>query len=445
MIVQLKKKYKCEEIFDELNELIKEGVELFDDFSGCVVSGYNVQKIERFETIILYHLIEKTNFENVFDSIMVSYGNIKNHFHTIIYNLLCEIGQKNLDATFDSFLNVLDNEIKELKRKPLEKYTYYLPTRIECQLNDSEFKALKKSVKEATGISICKLPKKILKQIKSNNYKSFFQSRQVILKFETKARDYIFPIKKLDNKIYSFVGALAFSNHLHKDKEKWMSSSNNMAIAINPVEEYILIVKNNNTIEYPNNNEWQRLEYEIKKEISLIGKEIWNIHNKPDGNYKTLKSILDLISKQEKRILEISEDSLKLYLEAISEKQLEISFLKFWIITEKILKQGSKRNDLYLLNVLRKIIRDKNLKIMVDDLYKKRNDLVHEFKINFISQQDRNLAKAISESTLLFLIDPPIKINNVQDLRMLVDNIFLSKSELKKKNQIISKILRNKK
>lgn len=82
---------------------------------------------------------------------------------------------------------------------------------------------------------------------------------------------------------------------------------------------------------------------------------------------------------------------------------------------------------------------------MVDGLYKKRNYLVHEFKINYISQQDRNLAKAISESTLLFLIDPPTKINNEQDLKILFDNIFLSKSELKKKNSIISKILRNKK
>lgn len=29
--------------------------------------------------------------------------------------------------------------------------------------------------------------------------------------------------------------------------------------------------------------------------------------------------------------------------------KLEISFLKFWIITERILKQGGKRNDLFCL------------------------------------------------------------------------------------------------
>jgi len=445
MIICLKKKYQCRDITDELDELIKEAVNLFDDYSSCRVSGYNVQKIKRFETIILDHLLEKSNFEDMFNSIKISYGDIKNNFHTVIYNLLCRIGQKQLNPTFDNFLKTLDDKIKELKKKPIEKYTYYIPTRIESQLTEAEFKNLKKSLKKASGVSLSKLPKKILNEIKSDNYKSFMRSRQIILKFEIMARDYIYPIKILDNRIYSFVGALTFSNHLYRDKEKWMSSSSDMSIAVNPIEDHLVIVKNNNQIVYPHQSRWQILNYEIQKEISLIGKEIWNIHNRSDGNYKRLKAILDLFGKQDKKILEISEDSLKLYLEAISEKQLEISFLKFWIITERILKQGGKRNDISLLNVLKKIIKEKHLKRMVDSLYKKRNDLVHEFKVNYISQQDRNLAKAISESVVLFLIDPPTKINNVQDLRILIDNIFLSKDELKKKKTIISKIIKSKK
>jgi hypothetical protein len=445
MIVQLKKKYQCKELIEELDELVKGAVGLFDDFSSCRVSGYNVQKIKRFETIILDYLLEKTNFEDAFDSIKISYGDIKTNFHTVIYNLLCRIGQKQLDPTFDNLLKVLDDKIKELKKKPIEKFTYYIPTRIESQLTEIEFKDLKKSLKKALGISLLKLPKKVLNQIKSDNYKSFMRSRQIIIKFEIKARDYTYPIKILDNKIYAFVGALAFSNHFYRDKEKWMSSYSDMSIAVNPIEDHAVIVKNNNEVVYPHDSRWQILNYEIQKEISLIGKEIWNIHNRQDGNYKRLKAILDLLEKQDKKILEISEDSLKLYLEAISEKQLEISFLKFWIITERVLKQGGKRNDISLLNVLKKIIKEKHLKRMIDGLYRKRNDLVHEFRINYISQQDRNLAKAISESVILFLIDPPTKINNVQDLRTVIDNIFLSKDELKKKKSIISKIMKSKK
>ena len=444
MIVKLKKKYQCKEITEELDELVKEAVNHFDDFSGCSVSGYNVQSLKRFETIILDHLLGKTNFENEFSSIKISYGNIKNSF-TIIYNLLCGIGQKGLDPTFDNFLKVLDEKIKELKKKPLEKYTYYLPTRIKCQLTEDELEGLKKSLKKATSASLCKLPKKILKEIKSNNYKSFFLNRQIILKFEIEARDYIYPIKILDNKIYAFVGGLAFSNHLYRDNEKLLSSSSDMAIATNPIEDHLIIVKNNKKIVYPHESDWKILEYDIKKEISLLDKDIWNIHNKPNGNYKRLKMILDLLAKQDKNLKEISEDSLKLYLEAISEKQLEISFLKFWIITERILKQGGKINDISLLNVLKKIIKEKHLKRMIDGLYKKRNNLVHEFRINYISQQDRNLAKSISESVVLFLIDPPTKINNVQELKILIDNIFLSKIELKKKILIMDKLMRIKK
>jgi len=446
MIVQLKKKYRCEKLVEELDELIKESVSLFDNFSSCKVSGHNVQKIKRFETIILDHLLEKTNFEDIFDSIKISYGGIKNHFHTIIYNILCGIGQKKLVPNFNNFLKVLDDMIKDLKKRPFEKYTYYFPTRIEYQLNDADLKALKKSIKKAGGISLCnKLPKKITKQIKSDNYRSFFRNRQIILKFEIKARDYIYPIKIIHNRIYAFVGALALSNHSYRDKEKRISSSSDMSIAINPIEDYIIIVKNNKEIVYPHQSRWQLLDYEIEKEISLIGKETWFIHNKPNGNYKGLKIILNLLAKQNKKIREISEESLKLYLEAISEKQLEISFLKFWIITERILKLGGKRNDTSLINVLKKIIKEKHLKRIVDSLYKKRNDLVHEFKINYISQQDRNLAKAIAESTILFLIDPPTNIKNIQELRILLDNIFLSREELKKRRYIINKLVKSKK
>ena len=215
-----------------------------------------------------------------------------------------------------------------------------------------------------------------------------------------------------------------------------------MSLTRSPIEDHLIVVKDSKEIVYPDKSRWRILNYEIQKEISLIGKETWNIHNRQNGNYKRLKIILDLLAKQDKKVKKVSEDSLKLYFEAVTEKQLEISFLKFWIITERILKQGGKRNDTSLLNILRKIIRDKHLKRMVDILYKKRNDLVHEFEVNFISQQDRNLAKAIAESTMLFLIDPPTKIKNLQELKTLIDNIFSSKEDLRVKKKIINKLIK---
>jgi len=445
MIVQLKKKYQCKELIEELDELIKEAVSLFDEFSSCRVFGYNVRKIKRFETIMLDHLIEKTNFENAFDSIKVSYGDIKQGLHTVIYNLFCQIGKKQLEPTFSNFLLVLDERITELKRKPIKKFTFYIPLRVESQLGVDENKDLKNKLKKAEGISIRKLPKKVINLIQSASYKSLFANRQIIFRLDTKARDFVSPIKIIDRKTSAFLGALAFSNHLFRDMEKWISSSSDMSIARDPLDSHLLIIEDNKNVAYPHANQWQILEYDVKKDITLIGKEIWNIHNRDGGNYKRLITILKLLSKQETKIKELTEDSLKLYLEAITEKQLEISFLKFWIVTERILKQGGKRNDASILNTLKKIIKEKHLRRMIDGLYRKRNDLVHEFKINMISQQDRNLAKAIAESTLLFLIDPPTKIRNSQELRILIDNIFSSKEELGAKKSIINKLLRRKK
>jgi hypothetical protein len=442
MIVQLKKKYQCKELIEELDELVKKAVSLFDNFSSCRTSSYNVQKIKRFETIILDHLIVKTNFESVFESIKTSYGDVKQNFHTIIYNILCQIGKKRLNPNFSNFLIVLDDKIKELKKKPIKKYTFYIPVRIETQLNNVENKNLRKKLKKATSLSVRKIPKKITRRINSQNLKSLFASRQIILKIDIKARDYISPIRLIERKTSTFLGALAFSKYYRMDTEKWSYSSSDMSITRDPSDNYLLIIENSKNIVYPHNNQWQIVDSEVKKDVKLTMKEIWSINDKENDSYQRLITILDLLSKQEPKIKEISEDSLKLYLEAITEKQLEISFLKFWIITERILKQGGNRNDTSILYILKKLIKEKHLKRMIDGLYKKRNDLVHEFKINMISQQDRNLAKAIAESTLLFLIDPPTKINNLQELRILIDNIFSSKEELAKKKKIINKIIK---
>ena len=139
----------------------------------------------------------------------------------------------------------------------------------------------------------------------------------------------------------------------------------------------------------------------------------------------------------------LSEESLKLYFDAMIEKNLEISFLKFWILIEKILKQGGKITDESLIKMIRHIIREKHLKPVVDSLYKKRNDLVHEFKTDYISQFDRNLIKAIAESNILLLLNPPTEINNTAEFMIFLDNISCSEDLLKTKNRIIKGILKS--
>ncbi len=100
---------------------------------------------------------------------------------------------------FISFFQLANIEIENAHFQSEKLLLNILPKKVAEELKKS-----KKSIKKATEVYLCKLPKKILKEIKSKNYKSFFQSRQIILKYEIKARDFIYPLKILDNKIYKF-------------------------------------------------------------------------------------------------------------------------------------------------------------------------------------------------------------------------------------------------
>ena len=119
---------------------------------------------------------------------------------------------------------------------------------------------------------------------------------------------------------------------------------------------------------------------------------------------------------------------------------LEISFLKFWIITERIL--GDNRGGKYLVKIIKKLLGDEYLKSLVDPLYKKRNLMVHKYRIDFITQLDRNLTKAISDKVILFLIYRPAKVKNIEELRFLLENMSLPNEQLIRKNKLISKMIK---
>jgi len=442
MKIEIKKRYQNQEIIEELDSLIDEGLSLFEDFATCRVSGANIKKLERIETILLDHFKEKSNFDAIFRELKISYGNLREGFHSIFYNLLGKLGNSNKTKDILGFLEILNEKVNELKSQNIKNYNYYIPTRLELKLEKNELIKLKRNLKKAFNIQFVKIPQYLNKQIKSQPLASFFKNRQT-LKITSEGRDYIFPSQYETYKlILGFLGTLAFCNHYGRDKQKWMSRSDDFSLATNPLEDYILI-ENNKKIVYPSGQLWQILDAEIKDEdIRLIFKEIWNIHNKPRGNFPMLLSILKLISTQEKKLRLFTSEILELYLDAISEKKLELSFLKFWIIIEKIIKCSRKITDENLKKTLTKIIKNKHIGFLIEGLHKKRNKIVHEFKTDFISQPDRNLTKALAESVILFLIDPPVKINNLGDIPVILDIVTLSKFELKNKKRILDKINR---
>ncbi|GAI15556.1 unnamed protein product, partial [marine sediment metagenome] len=77
-------------------------------------------------------------------------------------------------------------------------------------------------------------------------------------------------------------------------------------------------------------------------------------------------------------------------------------------------------------------------------IYQKRNLFVHSHNIDRISQLDRNFIKNIAERLLLFLLDPPFKINNLTELGYVMDNIKSDLRTTKSKISLLSKIKKHK-
>jgi len=437
MKVELKKEHQCVKIIEELDNLIKESLSLFDDFQTFKISGANVQKTQYYETILLFHLFQKTNFEKVFENTRISFGDVKHGWGTIIINILFQLGESKKDPNFNNFLSVLNDRVSELEKRSIKEFSYYIPSRLNFdKLTKKEIEKLKASIKSALDISIEHPDKVINNQIKNKKFLNLILNRKIILRVNAKGRDSIYTNSVITLKTSALAGAITLAKNLGTFPEKW-DIRGDLSLANDPFDDYFIIVENQKIV-YPN-IDWQSYDYRISnRDISGIKKEIIN-----RGDYQNIIFILNAISKQHNKLKKLSKESLKLYFEAMTEKNLEISFLKFWVLIEKILKQGGKITDKSLIKMIKYIIiKQKHLEPVVDSLYKKRNDLVHEFKTDYISQFDRNLTKVIAESNILLLLNPPIKINNIEEFKILLSNISCSKELLVTKERLVEDILK---
>ncbi|MBS3053079.1 MAG: hypothetical protein J4469_01125 [Candidatus Aenigmarchaeota archaeon] len=431
-------KTKFEKLSDEIDNLIKDSVALFN--SDCSVSHPNNRKLQRLENILLQHLLENTNFSNVFDFLKSEFVTIGDH--TILFHILCELKKSNKN-TLNDFLIALNNYVKNIKQKPVNDYSFYVPIRLNLYIPKNQISTLKKKTKQSNGVNIVKPTKKLLSKISGNNLKSLFGNRNFLIRIDSSGRDTRYCTKIVNKKIDAFLGAFALARFAYIDTSKLISASRDLSIETNPLEDFFIVIENQNTVIYPSGQSALLIENQIKPEtISKINKPPWNVHiSRRYVNYPLVIQILDGFRRSSNDIHKILEKALGLYYEAITEKDLDMSFLKFWVVSEIILRYSGKRKGKDLISLLEKIIIDKHLRKTVDLLYYKRNKLVHEFDTGYISQPNRNLSKMISEELIMLLLDPPFKIKNKEELKIFLSSLS-SKQHLIKQRSIINSIIR---
>lgn len=102
------------------------------------------------------------------------------------------------------------------------------------------------------------------------------------------------------------------------------------------------------------------------------------------------------------------------------------SFIKFWSLSEKILKDicgDMNDNQLkkFMANILKGFNNFESMIDKIDVIYKKRNSLVHENKHGDITQYDRILVKTIAEELICFLIKYLDDVNDIREYGIILD------------------------
>lgn len=185
------------------------------------------------------------------------------------------------------------------------------------------------------------------------------------------------------------------------------------------------------------NNEILRIG--VQSEIITNSKKI---SKSKINKIKSAELIKDFNFKGKMKISRNIKDYFHLYYLAAFESSLENSFLKFWSLSEKIIKDMyDDVKDGKLKGVMRTILKanryPKYIIGRIDFLYIKRNAFVHENKHGEITPYDQSLIKAVSERLIDFLICLLDDVEYMKDYSVILDYVNKSDDEKRRIMQLI--------
>ncbi len=406
--VQLYPKHNNKDTISKLNGLVADSIDFVEGDPKTIIKGAsNLIKLETLKTTLVHNLLEKTNIDEVFEIIKSDYSS--NFFLTALHR----IKFYSYEPTFDNFINIINELIDEKIKNEINTFIIYIPARLEIILNRENSNNFKDILHSVMEISLEHPPENIFEQIKIPKFRELFILSPTVFKLKIDARDTGYALKKIRKKLNLFFGVVSLSHTLFVDSISYPYTG---PISNNPLIAWHLITNETSDIIIPNRTQRILWNPEIINECnSILSKEIWIINDRPE-NYERIINFIKTMNKNEKNINSFLEDILILYFKAITENDLDICFLKFWIIIERIIKI-SHNKKINFRDELNKIFKGSYFEDYINELYDKRNDFVHEFKSDYISQSDRNLSKLIAENLILDFFDENASINNYEDLR----------------------------
>lgn len=300
-----------------------------------------------------------------------------------------------------------------------------------------------KNVEYQQFINSCQnMKEKEQKKIKQIlNY--FYSAKGEIIEINIKGRDqdYVF-----ENSIKSLEVLFGFLSYVKLSFFRTYRYGEN--ISVDNLDYIYYFILDDNEMLIPHNLHYAKYEINRKKPRNMLDLKIANQIDK-------FNEYLDFASedKSKSKMWGYLEEFFRLYHKACYENNIDYSFLRFWMVSERIIKKINGRNkDEKLINTMSKILNtfykwpvEKFIERRIEFLYNKRNTLVHEGNSKIITEEDRNLAKLISDCVLWFYINNYPKLNNIKEYNFYLQNFKQSPDDIKRYSDILKTISKERK
>lgn len=458
--ITLRNEFKCENTYNELNYLIKTISKIFEKKNGHKnEAGYSAKsEFRQYLDLILSHLFEKTDFKAKLNNLKVSefsinyfaiFPKLKGSDPTLLFEKLLELLSEELlklgkikstNFKFIFLINIKkfdEFRISDIKKEELEVYLRILDIFKIKRIKELEDFSFENSIETEKA--------KIL-------MKRFSSEGLEIIEIAKKGRDFRYSLEKALENLELLFGFYSFVRKHFMSTEK-LGYSNHSIDELDYVASFVI---NDNEFVLNYSGELISLgllnhDYLVSRIINFRKKELIDLKI----NYNKQKFIgfidlfLDSNFKDKVKLIKPLDEFLVMYHRACYEPTLDYSFLKFWMLSERISKRiNGNLRDHELKKFIKKILitffeerYESFIKDRVDFLYRKRNALVHEGKLNLISEENRNLSKSIADRMLFFYIGHIELFNNLEDYKFFVQNIKKEESRLKKDNEILKLII----
>lgn len=386
-----------------LKKILIEGSKIIDeDEDGHLSTSKN---IDYYQNLVWSYLKETTNFENEMSGEITEKEFIKD-----IFRILNNVKYQNDEDILNEFLVEINKIFLSSKATNNFKLKFVFYTNIE--LRDS----IKDKFYEMLQLFNLKIFNLNNLSFENEKFKKVFKTDYVVLEYTAKGKNFYVMEKEAINQVYQFFGYLTFLHISRKNFDMWTVNSLSLKYNLSDLKISSIIELNEDNTFIDESGSYRILKnaenYKKSKLISFTNTLLV---------YDFYKILMESENKQ---IIYQINDYLMLYYKASIDEDLDISFLKFWTLCERIIKNGNDKSDAEVINYMRKILKlynqPKSYQERIYYIKEKRNLLIHE-NISEITQDDRNVIKSVCDLLFLFLIEFEKYVKNINEYEIFLN------------------------